>query len=391
MKAIRALVFTTSILALWGCSNKVEQSTQTKPSASPQSSATSETKTTTTEVKPTVSPAATTTSKPTTNSNIIKSTIVDFAQPREAKNFANYIKALKIYAKEQGISDKTIEIAFKDVYYIERVVQADKSQPEKKITLDEYLSRVVSPARVKIAQEKYAQFNQQIHNATTLTNIPESYILVLWGVESGYGKYQGKEDIISALSTLAFDGRRETFFAKELIAALKILQNGHIDKAKFKGSWAGAMGQNQFMPSSYLTYGLDGDGDGIIDIWNNMNDVFASTGNYLSTVGWDAKQSWGNKIKLPTGFNTALEGLDIDKSQPVSEWLKQGITFLGDKAQPEGSTPVWLIIPDADSGEGYLVTNNFRTLMHWNRSYYFAVSVGMLADSLAEMQTNSAK
>lgn len=340
MKLLKMIMFVSFITIVSGCSGAVEQTT--------------------------INPSA----------------VFSFDKSRDVDNFSDYIKALKHYAKERGFDDNTIELAFKDVYHIERVVQADKNQPEKKTTIDEYLAKVLAPQKVKLAKEKYLQFYQQISQATLLTKVPQAYILALWGVESSYGKYQGKEDIISALSTLAFDGRREQFFVKELIAALTILQNGHIEKAQFKGSWAGAMGQNQFMPSSYLTYGLDGDGDGIIDIWDNMPDIFASTGNYLATVGWDASQSWGNKIKLPHGFDTQLAGLDNDKARTVSEWQKLGVTFVGDKAKPHLDNMSWVVIPDVDSGEGYLVSNNFRTLMHWNRSYHFAISVGMLADSL---------
>lgn len=343
MKWLQKVLLTSVIFVAWGCTNQVSnQTTSNNPS------------------------------------------VVNFDKSRDESNFPDYILALKAYAKAYGIDHNTIELAFKDAYYIEHVVKADKNQPEKKATLDEYLSRAVSPARIQLAKEKYLQFHSQIRNATLLTDVPQTYILALWGVESGYGRYQGKEDIISALSTLAFEGRRETFFVKELMAALTILQNGHIEKSQFKGSWAGAMGQNQFMPSSYLTYGLDGDGDGVIDIWNNMSDIFASTGNYLATVGWDSTQSWGNKIKLPANFNTQLAGLDHDKSKTVAEWLKTGITFVGDKTKPANLNKAWVVIPDADSGEGYLISNNFRTLMHWNRSYYFAVSVGMLADSITD-------
>jgi len=207
-------------------------------------------------------------------------------------------------------------------------------------------------------------------------------------VESGYGKYQGKEDIISALSTLAFDGRREQFFLKELMAALRILENGHIKKTEFKGSWAGAMGQNQFMPSSYLAYGLDGDGDGKVDIWTNMSDIFASTGNYLATIGWKEKESWGFKVNLPENLELNLVGLDNDKVKPVADWLKLGIKQSDNKMIIDTQTKAWLIIPDEGSREGYLVFNNFKTLMHWNRSYHFAISVGMLADSLVDNTIN---
>ncbi|RKS86969.1 membrane-bound lytic murein transglycosylase B [Orbus hercynius] len=348
MKLIKALVLIGGIAVLWGCASQSEQT-----------------------------------------SNEIKTSVIGFDKPREVHYFPDYIEALKHYAKTQGINDKTIEIAFTDVHFVEHVVQADKNQPEKKSTLDEYLTRAVSPTRIKLAQQKYLEFHDQIRNATLLTHVPQTYILALWGVESGYGKYQGKEDIISALSTLAFEGRRETFFTKELMSALTILQNGHIEKSQFKGSWAGAMGQNQFMPSSYLAYGLDGDGDGVIDIWNNMSDVFASTANYLATVGWQANEGWGNKIKLPDNFDSQLAGLDNDKVRAVSEWLKTGITFSDSKAKPNNNTQAWVIIPDVGSGQGYLVYRNFRTLMHWNRSYPFAISVGMLADSLTDDSLNN--
>lgn len=314
---------------------------------------------------------------------------VIFNKPRDVAYFPDYIDALKVYAKEQGIDDKTIDIAFEGIHYVEHVIKADKGQPEKKITLNEYLSRIVSPARVALAKQKYLEFYPQLTQATTLTHIPQTYILALWGVESTYGKYQGKEDIISALSTLAFEGRRESFFAKELISALTILQNGHIQKSEFRGSWAGAMGQNQFMPSSYLAYGLDGDNDGVIDIWNNMADVFASTGNYLSTVGWNSQERWGNKIKIPQNFDITQLGLESDKSKLVVDWLDMGVKFIGNEPAPSNTTQAWIVVPEVGTDEGYLVYNNFRTLMHWNRSYHFAISVGMLVDSLSTETLNT--
>lgn len=313
---------------------------------------------------------------------------ITFDKPREERYFGDYVGLLKNYAKSQGINSQTINVAFDKVYYIEHVVNADKNQPEKKSSINDYLSRTVSQERIKLAKQKFIQYHSQLSEATLLTHVPQNYILALWGVESGYGKYQGKEDIISALSTLAFDGRREQFFLKELMAALRILENGHIKKTEFKGSWAGAMGQNQFMPSSYLAYGLDGDGDGKVDIWKNMSDIFASTGNYLATVGWKEKESWGFKVNLPENLELNLVGLDNDKVKLVADWLKLGIKQSDNKMIIDTQTKAWLIIPDEGSREGYLVFNNFKTLMHWNRSYHFAISVGMLADSLVDNTIN---
>lgn len=307
-----------------------------------------------------------------------------FDGTREEKDFPLYVESLKKYAKAQGIDDKTIKIAFDGVYYIDHVVKADKNQPEKKVAFDDYLARTVSPIRIEQAKQKYQEYSVQLKKASELTQVPAPYILALWGSESGYGRYQGTEDIISALSTLAFEGRREIFFTKELISALKILQNGHIEKSQFKGSWAGAMGQNQFMPSSYLAYGLDGDGDGKIDIWNNMADIFASIGNYLHTIGWDKNIGWGNKIRLNNNFDKNKIGLENNKSRTIKEWLQQDIEVIDTQALPVDSTQAWIIIPDENTNYGYLVYSNFKTLMHWNRSYHFAVSVGMLAESVMQ-------
>lgn len=344
MKWVFALMLTTAVFILTGCGKKYDPAV------------------------PTIQP----------------DTIV-FDKSREMSHFPDYIETLKQYAKRKGINNDIIEEAFSDIHYIEHVIVADKNQPEKKLTIDEYLTRVITPARIELAKQKYTQFYADLTQATMLTGVPQNYILALWGIESGYGKYQGKEDIISALSTLAFDGRRENFFVKELIAALTILQNQTISKSQFKGSWAGAMGQNQFMPSSYLAYGLDGNNDGIIDIWNDMDDIFASTGNYLSTIGWDNQTSWGKKIKLPKDFDLQQAGLENDKVRPVADWLTMGIQWDNDKKIPNAQTPAWIIVPDIDSNNGYLVYQNFKTLMHWNHSYYFAISVGMVADSLADI------
>lgn len=311
--------------------------------------------------------------------------VIDFDEPRESQNFPAYVKQLKILAKQHGINDKTINAAFKDVHFIERVIKSDKNQPEKKITFSQYLALVVSSQKIASAKENMTRYQKQLKNASQITQVPVPYIVALWGVESGFGKIQGKEYVISALSTLAFEGRREAFFARELIAALHILQEGQINPSDFKGSWAGAMGQNQFMPSSYIIYGADGDNDGIIDIWNNINDVFVSVGNYLHQEGWDKNLRWGNRVSVPANINTeALQGLQNDKKKTVAQWKKLGFKFNGKEPSfMQDNLSAWLIFPDNDDKfVAYLVSNNFRVLMHWNRSYYFGISVGTLADKL---------
>lgn len=310
--------------------------------------------------------------------------LATFDLPRTEANFPEYIKLLKVVASANGITQKTIDEAFADVYFLHHVIVADKNQPERQLDLDQYLNRISAPDRIALAKEKYREYRPAIEKATQLTGVEPEYILALWGVESRYGANQGKEDVISALSTLSFEGRRARFFTNELLAALKILERGDISKAKFKGSWAGAMGQTQFMPTSLLAYGMDGDGDGKVDIWNNPYDVLASIGNYLAVIGWKNPAYWGNKVSVPKALDPQLVGLGAEKSKSLLAWQKQGIHVIDNKKLPPLQTTAWLILPYESKTVGYLVYPNFSTIMHWNHSYHFAISVGSIADKLKE-------
>lgn len=304
-------------------------------------------------------------------------------QLTQSERFARFVEQLKKQAAAQGISQPTIDKAFANVHIMMRVIASDKNQLEKKVTLDDYLQRVLTARRIAQAQEKYKLHAAQLATQSQRYGVQASYIVALWGMESNFGRLQGKEDIISAMTTLAFEGRREAFFTAELMAALQILEQGHVDADNLKGSWAGAMGQSQFMPSSFIKYGADGDGDGRIDIWNNVNDVFASTANYLSTEGWDPSVSWGREVKLAADFDSDRTGLENDKAKTVAQWQKLGVEITGAN-DSELKQKAWIILPDDSEGRAFLVYSNFKTLMHWNRSYYFAISVGMLADSMTQ-------
>ena len=208
-------------------------------------------------------------------------------------------------------------------------------------------------------------------------------------MESSFGRYQGNFDVLSVLATLAFEGRRESLFAPEFIKALKIIDRGHIEREKMKGSWAGAMGQTQFMPSSYLSYAKDGDGDGIADIWTNYYDAFASIANYLATVGWNDKLPWGVEVQLSTWIDPSLSGTEKYKAKSVSDWLKRGVVVPQDNFSQQvlvqlQSAPVWLVLPNGLAGRAFLVSQNFKTIMDWNKSYYFAISIGKFADAIAQ-------
>lgn len=306
----------------------------------------------------------------------------------EPERFARFISQVKTKAKEQGISQPVIDKAFADVTLLKRVIASDKNQLEKKITLDDYLKRVLTDRRMVQAKEVYKLNAEQLSKASATYQVPASYIVALWGMESNFGRLQGKENIISAMSSLAFEGRREVFFTNQLMAALQILEDGHIEIDNLKGSWAGAMGQCQFMPSSFIKYGADGDGDGKIDIWNNTADVFASTANYLSSEGWNASQRWGREVILPAEFNKDLTGLEDNKAKSVADWEKLGVK-ISTKDKGEAQQTAWIILPDDVEGRAFIAYSNFKTLMHWNRSYYFAISVGMLADSIVAENTSN--
>lgn len=301
-----------------------------------------------------------------------------------SEGFEEYLEKLRTEARAQGISEQVISAAFANVEYKPRAVQADKNQPEKKLTLDEYIPRAVPDWKVKQAKELYHQHYADLKRIGDAYGVQPRFIVALWGVESNFGKFTGNYRVIDALSTMAFEGRREAFFRKETMNALKILDQGHIKLEDFKGSWAGAMGQCQFMPSSFLNFAADGNGDGKKDIWKTEADVFASTANYLSESGWDKNYVWGRQVKVPQGIDRNLEGRTKEKGKYLQEWSKLGITKMNGSPLPklDDDIKAWLIMPDDENGRTYLVYNNYNVLMKWNRSYYFALAVSHLADRI---------
>lgn len=304
-------------------------------------------------------------------------------ETRTSAQFPAYVEALKLKAAQLGYKQETIDFAFSEAHFIERVIKSDRNQPEKKVTLDVYLPRIVTNGRLNQGAKLYQENQDTLEQISKKYGVPANYIVALWGLESGFGKVQGKEDVVSALATLAFEGRREELFTRQLMAALEIIEEGHIPQGqRLKGSWAGAMGQTQFMPSSFLTYAADGNGDGKIDIWNTQEDAFASAANYLATEGWKSGLPWGEQVTLSVDFNQQLEGIKTEQKKTVAQWKALGVQ-LPANSQLNDTMPVWLIIPDDDLHRSYLVTQNFRTIMHWNSSYFFALSIVTMADGVA--------
>lgn len=322
-----------------------------------------------------------------------------YTKSRSVNHFDDYVQFLKHKAAKAGVSSKTLD-AQKFITYNARAVQLDQQQASRKRDpnlpppppnpngVTNYLNKVLNQTKVDQAVERWYKYNAQLMQASQKYGVQKEYILSLWGMESSFGRNQGKFDVLSVLATLAFDGRREKLFTQEFVNAMKMLDNGTINRTELLGSWAGAMGQTQFMPTSYLTYAADGDADGKKDIWNNEADAFASIANYLSTVGWDDKLPWGVEVKLSSPMDLSFSGLETDKAKTVGEWQALGIYLAYPNAQETAKLAqlngknVWLIRPDKEGGRAFLVSNNFRTLMDWNRSNNFGISIGKFADRI---------
>ena len=298
------------------------------------------------------------------------------------EGFNSYVEKLKVEAREKGISESTINSAFDGITFVERAVKADKNQPERKLTLDEYIPRAVPAWKVKQANELYRKHKEVLDRIGRQYGVQPRFIVALWGVESNFGRLMGNYNVIEALSTMAYEGRREAFFRGQVMAALEILDAGHISAEDMKGSWAGAMGQPQFMPTSFLSYAVDGNNDGKIDIWQTEADVFASAANYLNKAGWDDQYTWGRQVSLPASIDSSLLALAKNKARTLAEWQRLGVRRLNGQALPDVDIKAWLIQPDDKQGRAYLIYGNYQSLLNWNRSHYFALAVSHLADQI---------
>ncbi|MDP7592995.1 MAG: lytic murein transglycosylase [Litorilituus sp.] len=316
------------------------------------------------------------------------------AKTLSTQGFEHYIVQLKNEALEQGFDKSLVEESFAKVKFHQRAVKADRKQPEKVETLDTYLPKRVPSWKVNKARTLYKKHQKLLTEIGLKYGVQPRFIVALWGLETNFGKLTGGFNVISALSTLAYEGRRELFFKKQLWAALTILDQGHIKISDMNGSWAGAMGQNQFMPTSFLAYAVDGDGDGKKDIWHNQVDIFSSMANYLKKEGWSDEQTWGRQVKLPQEFDASLA---IPKNtgsrknwlkawtsseKSLAQWQALGIRRTDGTSLPNVDINAVLIFPDNERGRAYLAYDNYKSLMHWNLSYYFVSSVGHLSDRI---------
>jgi membrane-bound lytic murein transglycosylase B len=297
-------------------------------------------------------------------------------------SFTEYVVNLKQEARELGYKSDFVERVFSNLHFRQKVVKADKNQPETKLTLDKYLATRVPDWKVNQAITLLSENYALLDKVEQEFGVQKRFIVALWGNESNFGKIMGKHPVINALVTLAYEGRREALFKKQLFAALQILEQGHIELENFVGSWAGAMGQSQFLPSSFLDYAVDFDNDGKKDIWQNKADVFASIANFLKSEGWSNQITWGRQVSLPAEFNFAKTGLKKEYKKSLTQWHLLGVRRFDGTKLPDLAINASLIAPDGPKGRVYLVYENFHTLMRWNRSSYFGVSVSYLSDRI---------
>lgn len=297
-----------------------------------------------------------------------------------AAGFNQWLIELRQEALSTGISEDIFDRAMNGVVFKPKVVSLDRNQPEVRKTLDMYLVKAVSQHRTDYGRGMLDKHEALLQEISAHYKVQPRFIIALWGIETSFGRYTGGFRVTEALATLAYDGRRAAFFRKELLHALRILEDGHISPETMHGSWAGAMGQSQFMPSSFLSYAVDWNKDGKKDIWGDQADVFASIANYLASVGWRNDITWGREVRLPDDLNAEefYEGRTI---RTMDDWRASGLLDKKGNALPQRNLASRLVIPDGVEGRAFLAYENYEATLRWNRSHFFAIAVGLLSDS----------
>ncbi len=293
--------------------------------------------------------------------------------------FARWLDDLRREAAENGISDATLDATLSDLSPIERVLELDRHQPEFTQTLWTYLDKRVTPRVIETGRRMMRRHATLLEQVAARHGVQKRFLVAFWGLESHYGAHTGGFPLVGALATLAHDRRRADFFRAQVLSALDGIEAGDIP-LDARSSWAGAMGHCQFIPTTFAAYAVDGDGDGRRDMWGSLPDVFGSAANYLARSGWDPTRTWGREVRLPSNFDLDLIGLKVRKS--LKEWQMLGVRKVDGRDLPKVAMDGSLILPAGVRGPAFLVYDNFRTIMVWNRSQLYAVAVGHLADRL---------
>ncbi|MDP2318308.1 MAG: lytic murein transglycosylase [Acidobacteriota bacterium] len=312
--------------------------------------------------------------------------------PPEARPpFPDFLAQLKEQALAKGVSAPTVEAALTGLEPLHVVIERDRTQAETVLTIDQYVQRRLTPRFVRTAREQAKTHRRLLDQVSTQYGPPGSLMVAIWGMESNFGRFTGTRPTVQALATLAWEGRRGAFFTAELIDALQILDKGYISLGEMKGSWAGAMGQPQFMPSSYLAHAQDFDGDGRRDIWTGLPDVFASIANYMKAYGWTKGHAWGREVRLPAGgADRLVEKVGLRQSGcrasreltiavPLQQWQQMGVRTVAGTALPKVDRVASLLRAGT---KHYLVYSNYDVLLGYNCAHAYALAVGLLSDRI---------
>jgi peptidoglycan lytic transglycosylase B len=304
--------------------------------------------------------------------------------------FDEWLAALRTEAASRGIRPDILEQAFADVQPVEQILERDRTQAEFTLDLEAYLKRRLTPDTVRTAQQMYTRHRQLLRRVAKRYGVDPRILVAVWGLESNFGRFAGVRPTIPALVTLAYDPRRGAMFRGELLSALEILNRGDIEIKQLKGSWAGALGQPQFMPSSYLQYAQDFDGDGRRDIWTSQADVFASVAYYMQQHGWASGRRWGREVRIPAAVRPAALAIPSRETgcraerimtapRPLNAWRRLGLRTATGGKLPSGTTPASLVQAGTRS---FLLYANYDALLGYNCAHTYALSVGLLADRL---------
>lgn len=294
--------------------------------------------------------------------------------------FQTWLADFRSRARAQGVSDRTMDRAFAGIRYDPAIVEKDANQSEFSKTMWEYLDGAVSPTRIQNGQAVLVTYGDTLDRIERKYGVDKEVVVAIWGLESSYGVNRGKSDVIQSMATLAYHGRRQQMFEEQLIAALEIVQAGDVAPRAMTGSWAGAMGHTQFMPTSYLAYAVDFNGDGRRDIWSaDPTDALASTAAYLSLSGWKKDQPWGVEVRLPQGFDYALAGHATKRS--VGDWSRLGVRDMAGRPM-ENHGKASILLPAGAKGPAFMIFGNFAAIERYNAADSYVIAVGHLSDRL---------
>jgi membrane-bound lytic murein transglycosylase B len=302
----------------------------------------------------------------------------------QERSFQQCIADWQQQGRDRGLSETTITRVLPRLKHLPEIIVYDRRQPEFTQTFAQYLQQRLTPARIDRGASLFELHKDFLAGVEQQHGVPGRFLVAFWGMETNFGSYLGKMPTLDSLATLACDPRRSEYFTEELYQALMLMERESLSMSQMHGSWAGAMGHTQFMPSSYRRYAIDGDGDHRIDLWRSKQDALSSAGNFLNRLGWNANQGWGAEVILPETFPYAESGLH--NRQPTAYWAQVGVRFANGEHLTETDVPSAVLLPAGHTGPAFLVFPNFNVIMRWNNSESYALAVGLLADRIAGMR-----